>query len=308
MDSSYLEIMQVRDDIASLRNLGQALALHKPNTEMGLVKPFSAGSANGECHRDSMQMQSSPDEARREHLKKLASIKIQCIRVDRPEKAATSSLTNGLDCDTFNFPDVPLNISWPFGSQHERSRQVRVPGREPHDWNGHNVWVEWLTFSPDEHKKKKAKEQAKARSLLLATLLRQKLPTEFRSPPCLGYIEPFEPEDDTKFGLVFKWPPEVESIVPPHLFTLRQLLGTRPKPSLSSRISLCCIRGVYLELSHQVKHVQNPGRRWNSRVMIYLISRIWLMNVGKPINVHMYVSVRRLLQRCHLSGVPSSVH
>lgn len=263
MDSSYLEIMQVRDDIASLKNLVQALTPHKPNAEGGWVKPFSASSANGECHRGSMQMQNPLDQARREYLKKLTSIKIQCITVDQPEKAATPSLTNGLDRDMFDFPQGPLNLHCAFGPQHESSRQVRGPSRDLQYWNGHHIWVEWLTFSPYEQKRKKARDQAKARSLLLAELLRQELPTEFRSPPCLGYVKAIEQEDDTKFGLVFKVPLEAESIVPPRLSTLRQLLGTQPKPSLSSRISLCSVLAEGIHSFHAVDWLHKGLRSEN---------------------------------------------
>ena len=108
------------------------------------------------------------------------------------------------------------------------------------DGTKQHVWIEWKAYktkydrSLDRHV---PVPKDLKRIKCLASLLQSEIPKQFCAPHCLGF---FNDRDDTKdsdhnarFGLVFERPKERSSPV-----SLRQIIFTERKPSLTDRISL----------------------------------------------------------------------
>ena len=108
------------------------------------------------------------------------------------------------------------------------------------DGTKQHVWIEWKAYktkydrSLDQHVPV-PKDLKRIKDLI--SLLQSEKPMEFCAPHCVGF---FNDRDDTKdsdhnarFGLVFERPKERSSPV-----SLRQMIFTEPKPSLTNRISL----------------------------------------------------------------------
>ena len=108
------------------------------------------------------------------------------------------------------------------------------------DGTKQHVWIEWKAYrtkydrSLDQHVPV-PKDLKRIKDLV--SLLQSEKPVQFCAPHCLGF---FNDRDDTKdsdhnarFGLVFQSPRERSSPV-----SLRQMIFTGPKPSLTDRIAL----------------------------------------------------------------------
>ena len=119
--------------------------------------------------------------------------------------------------------------------------RIRTEGKlYPGDGTQQHVWIEWKAYDTvyDRNQERhfplpKNLKRVKA----LVSLLQSDKPREFCAPRCLGF---FDDRDDTKnsthehrFGLVFEKHEEGASPV-----SLRQMIFTRPKPSLSDRVAL----------------------------------------------------------------------
>ena len=119
--------------------------------------------------------------------------------------------------------------------------RIRTEGKlYPGNGTQQHVWIEWKTydtiFDRDLEKHVPLPKNLK-RVKALVSLLQSDKPREFCAPRCLGF---FNDRDDTKdsshkvrFGLVFEKQEGGTSPV-----SLRQMIFTRPKPSLSDRVSL----------------------------------------------------------------------
>ena len=108
------------------------------------------------------------------------------------------------------------------------------------DGTKQHVWIEWKAYNTTYDRSLKQhvpvpKDMKRIKDLV--SLLQSEKPMQFCAPHCLGF---FNDRDDTKdsdqnarFGLVFERPKERSSPV-----SLRQMIFTEPKPSLTDRISL----------------------------------------------------------------------
>ena len=108
------------------------------------------------------------------------------------------------------------------------------------DGTKQHVWIEWKAYntSYDRRLEKHVPVPKDLKRIKdLVSLLQSEKPTQFCAPHCLGF---FNDRDDTKdsdhnarFGLVFERPGERSSPV-----SLRQMIFTEPKASLTDRVSL----------------------------------------------------------------------
>ncbi|KAF6218527.1 hypothetical protein HO133_005876 [Letharia lupina] len=119
--------------------------------------------------------------------------------------------------------------------------RIRTEGKL---YSGHgteqHVWIEWKGYNT-KHDRGLEKHVPLPKNLKrvkeLVSLLQSDKPKQFHAPRCLGF---FDDRDDIKdsnhdarFGLVFEKPENSASPV-----SLRQIMFTRPKASLTDRISL----------------------------------------------------------------------
>ena len=108
------------------------------------------------------------------------------------------------------------------------------------DGTKQHVWIEWKAYntkydrSLDQHVPL-PKDMKRIKDLV--SLLQSEKPMQFCTPHCLGFFNDREDTRDSdrnaRFGLVFEKPKERSSPV-----SLRQMIYTEPKPSLTDRISL----------------------------------------------------------------------
>ena len=119
--------------------------------------------------------------------------------------------------------------------------RIRTEGKLwPGDGTEQHVWIEWKAYDTDydrhlERHVPLAKNMKRIRELV--SLLQSDKPRQFCAPRCLGFFDDRDDADDSnhlaRFGLVFKKPENTTSPV-----SLRQMIFTGPKPSLTDRISL----------------------------------------------------------------------
>lgn len=119
--------------------------------------------------------------------------------------------------------------------------------------------VEWMNTPDPRLSTTRKVPLAETRIARLASLLRKKLPSGFRSPRCLGYCRSEIPGHGCNFGLVFQAP----SCRLTNLTSLRDILGERPKPSLSIRISLSSLLAECLRTFHSVDWLHKGFRSEN---------------------------------------------
>ena len=119
--------------------------------------------------------------------------------------------------------------------------RIRTEGKlYPGDGTQQPIWIEWKAYDTTYDRDLEThvplpKNLKRVRELV--SLLQSDKPRQFCAPQCLGF---FNDRDDTKvsshrarFGLVFARPENTASPI-----SLRQMIFTGPKPSLTDRISL----------------------------------------------------------------------
>ena len=119
--------------------------------------------------------------------------------------------------------------------------RIRTEGKlYPGDGTQQPIWIEWKAYDTIYDRDLEThvplpKNLKRVRELV--SLLQSEKPRQFCAPQCLGF---FNDRDDTKvsshparFGLVFARPENTASPI-----SLRQMIFTGPKPSLTDRISL----------------------------------------------------------------------
>ena len=102
------------------------------------------------------------------------------------------------------------------------------------------IWIEWkpyrAKFSTHAGKDKPRKESVQRVKELVA-LLQSDKPSDFCTPPCVGYFDDRDDSDESeheyRFGLVFEMPANASGPV-----SLHQLIERDTKPSLTDRILL----------------------------------------------------------------------
>jgi hypothetical protein len=249
MNTSYMEILQIRNDIKSLTVLVEALGREDRDSTMSKVSRITR--ANSGPLSTAMAEENATQEKQKEYLKRMAEIKIQYTRMDSglsdDSTASTlfTSVKGALDLSHFTF-----NVD-----EWNRLRRTNA------DYHGRSVWIEWKDV-PSNHAGLNSTPTIENRIQLLTELLCGEKPEGFRSPPCVGYVKSTA-NFKTRYGIVFEKPPKIGSAMKP--FTLYQLLKDNPRsrPSLSARISLCATLSECLHSFHAVNWL-HKGLRSNN--------------------------------------------
>jgi len=248
MSTSYLEIMQIRNDVESLTWLVKALS---PTTkrENSDINFYGVNNYLSQAVAEEAKL----DQRKKEYLKRLVEIKIQYAKMDQLSSEKTIPLSFDkfrsalLELDDFVFADVS---DWSSSGQ-----------RTTATYRGDNVWIEWNDIPASSNLRPATSEQIEKRIGLLADLLCYQKPSGFRAPSCLGYVKVVDGEIGTRFGIVFSKP--LDASAKSGLFTLRDLLGATPKPSLSARMYLCAVLARCVHIFHSVNWLHKGLRSDN---------------------------------------------
>ncbi|KAL4802048.1 prion-inhibition and propagation-domain-containing protein [Aspergillus unguis] len=231
MDTSYNEILQIRDDIKSLTGLIKALSTDNEKGD----ELLGADATKGSPIRQLLLQETEAQVKMKRHLKKLAEVKIQYKRIDH------------LDTEPVSTDRKPLNLSqFIFGFQ--TPGDVFPKNHTLAIYEGRHVWIEWASYPSNQLKSDRLNTRPEDRIRLLIDLLCDEMPAGFLSPTTLGYVKSIGNEDETWFGIVFEKPPNFASA---EVVTLHQL-PHQPVPSLSARISLCAALAECIYTFHTV--------------------------------------------------------
>ena len=217
---TYIEMVQMRASVAELTHLVMAAMLLQEHEGV----------------------ESSSTSSRRRNEKALASLadfKSLNASHDEHGRGRSAIHKNGASASQLNFSQIYYDEKSPLASTSDS--RIRTEGKlYPGDGTEQHVWIEWKAydFKYDRGQEKHVPlPKSLKRVTELVSLLQSEKPSQFCAPRCLGF---FNDRDDTKdsnhparFGLVFEKPGESASPV-----SLRQMLFTGPKPSLTDRISL----------------------------------------------------------------------
>ena len=232
MNTSYLEILQVRNDLVSLTTLVKALEPHSGNAQD--FAPRNAGPYNYSLSRTAAE-EAATQRQRNDYLKQLTEIKIQLNLSSLPNSTNLVDLnplpkSAPLPLDKFVLTEKP--------SQHEALQQ-----RSSGTYQEQRVWIEWTDLYVQS-------EQIERRISLLANLLCSVKPDGFRAPLCLGYVKALNKDVEDRFGIVFK--NSLNDDAAPGIVVLRDILGQKSVPSLSARASLCAVLARSVNSFHAV--------------------------------------------------------
>lgn len=249
MDVSYQEILQIRNDISSLTGLLEALKNERKTDTKDTY--FAVDDSDNPFTKSAVE-ESKEQERKRKYLQKLTEIKIQLSRLGGQDDATVLSTKTALDLKHFHLEDV-------------QEEEEKFMGRINATFKNREVWIEWkdIPFFPPSVDKTIDEKQEKVenRIRLLTELLCDEKPEGFHSPTCLGYVK-VDAEDESRYGIVFEKiaDGDVSTI---QLRTLHELLQDRPKPSLSTRISLCASIAECVHSFHAVNWLHKGLRSEN---------------------------------------------
>ncbi len=249
MDVSYQEILQIRNDLSSLTGLLEALKNERKTDTQDTY--FAVDSAENPITKSAAE-ESKAQESKRRYLQKLTEIKIQLSRLGGQGDATVLSTKMALDLKDFHMDEV-------------REEEEKFRGRINATYKGRAIWIEWkdMHFLPPGVDKTIDEKQEKVenRIRLLTELLCDEKPEGFHSPTCLGYVKA-DDEDEPRYGIVFEKTADghVSTV---QLKTLHELLQQRPKPSLSTRISLCASIAECVHTLHAVNWLHKGLRSEN---------------------------------------------
>jgi serine/threonine protein kinase len=252
LERSYLEMLQIRNDLKDLKILTEALESHGAVVCSGT----SLGASNPQTLiQNSIQECVGADERRREYIRNLTAIKMDRLEID-----ATNNLSHELHTSN---ADNLLNMSSIVTaySDHKRGTRNIIEERTIFFWNGRSIWVEWMSSASTRFAKEYKSGLTRKRASMLASLLRKELPPGFQTPPCLGYVVCENENVESMLGLVFEQASSLN--LKPRLTTLRQLLGQRPKPPLSKRIALSASLAECVQSFHLVDWLHKGLRSHN---------------------------------------------
>ncbi|KAI1210054.1 prion-inhibition and propagation-domain-containing protein [Annulohypoxylon truncatum] len=241
VEMNYLELLQLRNDVQSLRILIQAL----DRDAMGFEKtigPIPVELSQNPLSESTIVESNVDYQERRQDIRKLARLKLRHMEIDQSPDPGTSifykSMAMFLDISLFDFcAGVPL--------RYEQGR------RSVASWDDRNVWVEWIEQSPHCLEEHPAVSLSEKRVSMLTRLLHEEIPPKFRAPRCLGYTKSSTRNGESSFGIVFESPSDIYP--DSTLKTLHQLLTEGPKPPIATRISLCSTLADCLFSFHSVE-------------------------------------------------------
>ena len=179
MDTSYNEILQIRDDLNSLTGLVKALS--NDTDERG--GSLDALALNVNLFGDSILQETEVQRKKKRYLKKLTEVKIQYKHIhDQTDTESVISDRKPLDLSLFNFDSQDSVKGFP-----EFHTSATYEGRR--------VWIEWSSYSSNQLNTDSVNYMPEDRIRLLVELLSNEMPTAFRSPHCLGYITSDKQDD-----------------------------------------------------------------------------------------------------------------
>lgn len=233
MDTSYNEILQIRDDLNSLTGLVKALSNETDERD----KSLDALTLNDNLLGNSFLQETEVQRKKKRYLKKLTEVKIQYKHIhDQMDTESVISDRKPLDLSRFNFNSQDPHKEFP----------------ESHilaTYESRSVWIEWSSYSSNQPNTDKVNSMPEDRIRLLVDLLCDEMPAAFRSPYCLGYVTSNRQDDTTWFGIVFEKPSDDVST---QVVTLQKLFQYLPVPSLSARLSLCAAVAECIYTFHTV--------------------------------------------------------
>ncbi|KAL9634616.1 MAG: hypothetical protein Q9164_003985 [Protoblastenia rupestris] len=244
IEASYMETLQVRNELVSLTTLVKALELRLSNPLNSLLR--TADPYNHSLSQ-TVAEETASQKKRNNYLKQLTEIKIQCTLSNQPDDIRlVTSLPrpeiNPLPLDEFVFAEKAPDYG---------TFRRRLSG----SYRQRRIWIEWTDlYMQSEHLER--------RISLLADLLSLVKPDGFRAPPCLGYVKALHKGAADRFGMVFESP---SNGTPVEIVVLRDLLGQTSVPSLSARISLCAVLARSVHSFHAVNWL-HKGLRADSVV------------------------------------------
>lgn len=217
---TYLEMVQMRASVAELTHLVTAAMLLQEHD--GVV-----------C---------SSASTRRRNQKALASLadfKSLNATHDVLGRGRSSVYRDGANPSQLNYSQIYYDNN--NASTSTSDSRIRTEGNlYPGDGTKQHIWIEWKAYNTSwdrQHERHVPLSRNLKRIKELVILLQSDKPRQFCAPRCLGF---FNDRDDTKdsnndarFGLVFEKPEKTASPV-----SLRQMIFTGPKASLTERVSL----------------------------------------------------------------------
>ena len=245
--ASYHEILQLRNDIKSLQGLVQALDPERTNLSQ-------SNALTNDILSEAISNENATEEKKREDLKRLAKLKIQCTQIEKlsgnleSSTVAIKSINTLLNLASFTFSDALGN-------------QIKQAHRTTATWEGASVWIEWKDYPLNEWRNRTGSSQIESRLRLLTELLCFEKPEGFRAPHCRGYVKVVDGNNEPKFGIVFQRPGMANPIL--KISNLHQLLKTCQKPSLSARVSLCSALAESIHSFHMVNWLHKGLRSEN---------------------------------------------
>ena len=249
--ASYLEILELRNDVRSLQELINALSLNE--RDASTVQKSDNGAIIDRS--EAMVIENKKDRARRRYIKQLAEVKKQYILIKvapgSPLNYSHSDNSDALISRTKRAIEVPTVAN-------ENTNGPDASGRQRIAWsNGtteQKIWVEWLEsaddFNPSLHSNKDPFKPIEERIALLTDLLMNQLPYEFLTPHTYGFARQDITGRNPRFGLMFGG--QNGQITAENLVTLNELLRKVPQPSLSQRMAVCAAVADSLRGFHSV--------------------------------------------------------
>lgn len=249
IESNYLELLQLRNDVASLQSLIHALAHHSAGRDKTANRVYPA--LTGDLVLGAASIERETDLTNNNYLIQLAKLKIRNIEIDQTSRVSTPSIlcsltSMSLDLSSLNFPTEVFND---YGRRSIAS------------WNNRSVWLEWIEQSSSCMSDRTTISISEERVILLTRLLNEGIPSGFRAPTCLGYVKSPRENDKAGLGIVFERPSGVDTDL--RLKTLRQLLLIQQKPPLTTRVSLGSDLAYCLFCFHAVEWLHKGLRSEN---------------------------------------------
>lgn len=266
MDTTYLEVLQIRNDMESLAGLVKALSPAGNNPQ---TLGATAVAADSSPLSQAFAHETEAQETKKQYLRQLVEVKIQHTKMTQlasePSTLPGSSSFIGtlLKSDEVRFADEDLE----WDTMHKRAQAV---------YRGRNVWVEWKD-TPYSGSSVASSKYTEYRVGLLAGILCREKPVGFRALPCLGYIKDTHGDDGIRFGIVFDKPAGEGAGSEP--LALRDLYGQRSKPSLSARLLLCAVLARCIHSFHAVNWLH---KGLQSNTILFFASAVNGQDLSQP--------------------------
>ncbi|KAK5000902.1 hypothetical protein LTR66_000319 [Elasticomyces elasticus] len=218
MSTTYLEVLQMRNDMESLAGLVKAL---RPTDNKTQNYGASAIGADSNLFSRAVAQETEAHESKKEYLKQLVEVKIQHTRMDLLIRdSSTSSGSRKFIGTLLRFKD----FSFADGDLKRSNMQKRAIAT----YQGRSVWIEWNTcqtvIAPPQASSKSSTGLAFLQIFFVAKSLLDSEVLSVSDIPSAGS----------------------------ELFALRSLYEQKLKPSLSARMSTCAILARCIHSFHAV--------------------------------------------------------